>query len=370
MKSSEYDMLRPDEGPVSLEESKPNYNAFISGLLSNPSTTKEDRERIVALLLKERDKGFVTEEQVRLMIEEYSGKKKSGTRFSDNRDLNPKSTADFMSLFEKRDVLKYLTHNYDNSTMTLETMLTQAKTVFKEQAKAISIPKQLWALINNFLNGGEWVDYKDVKCHDGYSTQSWLDWSANNENIHPITDIGGMEDIIQRFKHTIRFYPPYLQSMVNEITKPFEKKSFKFESKYLEKADFYTHVSYIKWRMVEIIKDLADHSDNKEINIEYLPGIDGDYHTRKIKITQKGSYSAKGIDEVIQRFNSGAGSFAENADKLRGYCHWSVESLWDGKPYRWNILSDTSTEIKEEIDEKSVAGFAHILTFYFREIEN
>ena len=369
MKSSEYTILWPDKGNATLDSGKPNYNAFISGLLSNPSTTKEDRERIVALLLKERDKGFVTKEEVQKMIEELVGKRRP-PKPDYNKDLNPKSTADFMSLFEKRDGLKYLTHNYDNTTMTLEAMLSQAKSVFKEQAKAISIPKQLWTLINNFLNGGEWIDYKDVRCNDGYSIQGWLDWSVNNENSHPITDIGGMEDTIQRFKHTIRFYPPYLQSLVNEIIKPFEKESFKFEFKYLEKADFYTHVSFIKHRMVEIIKDLADHGDNKEIDIEYLPGVDGDYHTRKIKITQRGSFSAKGIDEVIQRFNSGAGFFAENADKLRGYCYWSVESLWDGKPYRWNILSDTGTETKEEIDERSIAGFAHILTFYFCEIEN
>ena len=169
MKSSEYDILWPDEGTASLDSGKPNYNAFISGLLSNPSTTREDRERIVALLLKERDKGFVTEEQVRLMIEEYSGKKKSGTRFSDNRDLNPKSTADFMSLFDKRDGLKYLTHNYDSSTMTLEKMLNHARSVFVEQAKTISIPKQIWSLIHTFLNGGEWIDFNDEKCNEGGS---------------------------------------------------------------------------------------------------------------------------------------------------------------------------------------------------------
>ncbi len=364
MKSSEYDILWPDEGTASLDSGKPNYNAFISGLLSNPSTTREDRERIVALLLKERDKGFVTKEEVLKMIEELVRKRRIPPKPVYNKDLNPKSTADFMSLFDKRDGLKYLTHNYDSSTMTLEKMLNQARSVFVEQAKTISIPKQIWSLIHTFLNGGEWIDFNDEKCNEGYSIQRWMDWSAQNDNMHPITDIGGMEQTIQRFRHTVRIVAPDLETLMKQITKPFEK-TFKFDYIHLDKADFYTHVYVIKRRIKEIIKDLVDHHGHKEIQIMYKPGLDGDYHTRKIIITQKGSFSAKGIDEVIERFNSGAGFFAENADKLRGYCNWSVESLWDGQPFRWNILADAATDTKEMIEKDSVAGFAHILTFYY-----
>ena len=365
MESEEYDILWPNKGNAPLEGSSTlNYNVFINGLLNSPSTTQQDRERIVELLLKERDKGYVTEEQVKKMIEEYGGKKRFVDNTNSNRDLSPKRTADFMSLFNDGDGLKYLTHNYDSSKMTLESMLNQAKKVFKEQAAAISIPKQLWTLINAFLNGGEWIDYRDSKCQEGYSTKSWLEWSKQNDNRHPKEDIDGMDKTIQRFRHTIRIVSPDLQTMIKEIVKPFEKQ-FKFDFLQLDKADFYTHVEYIKHRIIEIVKDLTDHDTHKEIHFLYQPGLDGDYYTRTIRITQSDSFSSKSLEEVIDRFNSGAGFFADNAIKLRGYCNWSVESLWDGKPYRWNIVAEEGTNKKEEIAKEAVSGFTHILTFYY-----
>lgn len=365
MESKEYDTLRKNKGNAPPESSDTlNYNVFINGLLSNPSTTQQDRERIVELLLKERDKGYVTEERVKKMIEEYSGKKKCVDNTNNNKDLSPKRTADFMSLFNEGDGLKYLTHNYDSSKMTLESMLNQAKKVFKEQSSTISIPKQLWTLINAFLNGGEWIDYRDSKCQEGYSTKSWLEWSKQNDNRHPKEDIDGMDKTIQRFRHTIRIVSPDLQTMIKEIVKPFEKQ-FKFDFLQLDKADFYTHVEYIKHRIIEIVKDLTEHDTHKEIHFLYQPGLDGDYYTRTIRITQSGSFSSKSLKEVIDRFNSGAGFFAENAIKLRGYCNWSVESLWDGKPYRWNIVAEEGNNKKEEISKESVSGFTHILTFYY-----
>ena len=49
-----------------------NYNKFINVLLNNPSTSEKEKGKIVDLLLKERDKGFVTKEQVEQMIKEFN----------------------------------------------------------------------------------------------------------------------------------------------------------------------------------------------------------------------------------------------------------------------------------------------------------
>lgn len=343
---------------------------FIIGLLNNPTLTVKQRERVNALLVKELSTESVTEERVKEMIEtainsdEFQQRRKKAPEKKKGAHA-PKLTADFLSLFNRRDGFKYLTHNYDSSGMSLSDMIAKVKLAYDEFPLKHNLPWSLRTLMTTFIDGGEWIDYQGKKCAEGYSTKSWQEWSEQNGNKHPITDIGGMEKTIQRFRHTIRIVAPDLQKMVEDIIESFS--SYNFSLKNLDKADFYTNVMVVRNRLKEIIKDMADHDAYKDILIEYKPGLDGDYFTRQIRITQKGSYSAKPIDEVISKYNTEGGFFYENADKLRGYCNWSVESLWDEKPYRWNILKDTDTKETEEIEKDAVPGFTHILTFYYKD---
>jgi len=343
---------------------------FIIGLLNNPTLTSKQRERINALLVKELSVESVTEERVMEMIETAisSNESKQWHKKEPTKKKNahyPKLTADFFSLFNRRDGFKYLTHNYDSSAMSLNDMIAQAKQAYDDFPTKQNLPWSLLKLMTTFIDGGEWIDYKGKVCNEGYSTKSWEEWSEQNANRHPITDIGGMEKTIQRFRHTIRVVAPDMQTMFEEIIKPFS--SLHFEMKNLDKADFYTNVMVVRNRFREMLKDMADHDDYKDIKIEYKPGLDGDYFTRQIRISQKGSFSAKPINEVISKYNTEGGFFYENADKLRGYCNWSVESLWDGKPYRWNILKDNELDETEEISKEDVVGFTHILTFYYKD---
>ena len=52
------------------------YGSFINDLLNNPTATKQERKRIVELLLKERDKGFVTEQRLFQILEELKNKER------------------------------------------------------------------------------------------------------------------------------------------------------------------------------------------------------------------------------------------------------------------------------------------------------
>lgn len=301
------------------------------------------------------------------LIKQNGIQKKDIEEIYNKKELSPKLTADFLSLFNRRDGFKYLTHNYDSAVMSLNELIDLTKHTFEESIKnKNNIPDSLWTLVNNFINGNTWYDYNGKPCDEGYSTQTWLNWSRNNENKHPIMDVGGIENIIQRFRHTIRIIPPDLHTMIEDIIKPF-KDSFNFELINLNKADFYTNAMVVRYRIRDIIKDLTDHKVYKNIKIEYQPGLDGEYFTRTIKISQMESFSELDLDNVIKRYNSGGGFFYENADKLKGYCNWFVESLWNGKPYRWNILRDSNTEEKEVISKDKVCGFTHLLTFYYKD---
>lgn len=365
MKSVDYTILMPEEGNNSGNSSKPNYNAFISKLLSDPSTTKEDRERIVELLLKERDEKYVTKEQLDLFLKSIGVEKKAEKKSDGKTKVhNPRFTADFLSLFNRRNGFKYLTHNFDTSGNTLIGMITQVRSVFKNYSNSKELPESLRALMNRFINGGRWYDYEGKECVEGYSSKTWFDWSEQNNDMHPIMNTEGFEKTIQRFRHTIRLVAPDLQYFAESIKDKYPTFSFDFIN--LKKADFYTNVNVLRCSLLEIIKDLTDHQDYKNIKIEYRPDFDGDYFIRYIVIKQIDSYSLMPIDEVLEKFKSTGGFFSGNAEKLTGYCNWSVESIWDGKPYRWNILKENNVPEIEQISEQEVAGFTHILTFYYK----
>ena len=61
---------------------------------------------------------------------------------------------------------------------------------------------------------------------------------------------------------------------------------------------------------------------------------------------------------------TGGGAFNEIKKVFYGYCNWSVESLWDGKPKRWNILNDTDADEIDDMEDSNVLGFTHILTYF------
>lgn len=340
---------------------------FVSCLMGNRSLASKDRERIVELLLKDRDKEYVTKEQLEKLLKIKENGVIKEKKKKENREHNPKFTAEFLSLFNRRDGFKYLTHNYDNSGLTLKDMLSQVRKIFENYSYEKRLPGSLRYLMNRFINGGEWTDFEGKKHTEGYSSESWVKWSEMNDNMHPIMDIDGIEKNIQRFRHTIRVVAPDLLNIIESIIQKFPTFNFDLDGQSLGKADFYTNVFILRLGLFGLIKDMTDHKDHKNIKIKCKLEFDGDYFIRQIIITQIGSFSQKTINDVVEKFKSEGGFFSENAEKLAGYCNWSVESLWDGDPYRWNILKDENTQELESIGKDKVVGFSHVLTFYYKD---
>lgn len=337
-------------------------------IMNHKCESPKCRELRTKLLLKEIDSEIDKKESdiaqwKSAYYEVISG---GGRKGNGNKTTNhdPRFTADFLSLFNQRDGFKYLTHNYDQGNCVLTDMLDHVRSVFNQYSASDDLPVSLKSLMNHFLNGGTWYDQEGRKCAEGYSSRKWIDWSERNENMHPIMNIGGIEKTIQRFRHTIRVVAPDLQTIVGAVSKKFPNIHFEFVD--LGKADFYTNVYILRLAILDIIKDISEHGVNKPVRIEYKPDFNKEYFIRKVVITQQGSYSPISIEEAIAKFKVNGGFFAENAIKLTGYCDWSVESIWNGSPYRWNILRDKETPEIEEIEPSSVTGFSHVLTFYYK----
>lgn len=291
---------------------------------------------------------------------------------------NPKHVADFMSLFNKREGLKYLTHDYDEgSDFEIVEFLILANKVFEESTKNINIPTSLWRIVKQFAFDSKqtkWTsiteDYtSDVRQNLGWASRELLSWSKENK-IHPIHN-DKFKKMIFDFKRITRIESTNLEKIINaSLNKALgtEIDSYEIKLKNLEKADFYSHVSFFKSALDIIfqeIKKRAAHSNNRKISISYERSISPEgYYLRVIKLTHHNSYPTKELELILHEWKE-KGSMGNIIQKLKGYCHWSVETVIEENPVRVNVLKEKEDR-PYDLLEYTPDGFTHILTFYYK----
>lgn len=285
---------------------------------------------------------------------------------------NPKHVAEFMSLFNQRDGLKYLTHDIDGSEdFDYEEVLSLVRKVCTENFEEKEIPSTLRELLNQFIfeENPQWKafdkDYNELEMTSGWSSGDWAE--TKNSNLHPIRQ-PQFAEIIRNFKRLTRIESPYLETLVNKV---FADDTFEINTKDLSKADFYTHVGEFKAALETIFAEIqkrADCDEKKTVSVEYKRETSDDFFVRKIIITHHNSFPTRDDkDALINEWLSfQKGCMAKIAAHLQGYCHWSVETRIDGEPVRVNILREQETEPYESIDGENVDGFTHILKFYYQ----
>lgn len=380
---------------------------FVKALLAEKNLRSQDREKILELsafelslnknkienelnsfkktlsALKEENKKDINEIQDELKSIKQNIEKKYNTI---HKEPNPKHVADFMSLFNQREGLKYLTHDFDeDSEFEFDKFLIDAKKVFDERTtKAgllkLNIPSSLWKIVQQFAFNGktqpEWTtisdDYKiEITRKIGWASKELRKWSKVNK-AHPIANIE-YNEIIKDFKRITRIKEPELEILIKStLEKVFGDNlpTYNISHNAVAKADFYTHVLFLQKAMekiFEMIKEEAHKSNCKQIKIEYQRGqtLDG-YYFRKILINHVNSFPVgKELELLLNEWTSGKGGMGFVQKKLNGYCHWSIESIIDNKPMRINILKEATIPSIVYLDN-TVDGFVHDLTFYYK----
>lgn len=295
---------------------------------------------------------------------------------------NPKHVADFMSLFNKRDGLKYLTHDYDeNSEFEIDKLLISAKKVFDDAAKKLNIPQSLWRIVKQFAFDSEQTEWssisKDYKnslpLKIGWATNELRAWSKQNK-LHPIHK-EEYKKIIDDFKRITRIGEGNLNMLIKTVLeKVFADKFNDYEivEKELSKADFYSNVGYFKIALETIFEEIKKYTikheipdEKKKITLEYSRGISPDnYYLRTLRITHHYSYPIKELAILLQEWHE-KGNMGKIKEKLKGYCHWSIETIIEKEPVRVNILKESDTKTYEKLNTKP-EGFTHVLTFYYK----
>ncbi len=284
---------------------------------------------------------------------------------------NPKHVSEFMSLFNQKDGLKYLTHDIDGSDIfDYSEVLSLVRKVCTENFERKDIPSTLRELLNQFIfsENPKWKsfdkDYNVLEMTSGWSADFY---KQGRNNLHPIRQPQFLE-IIKNFKRLTRIESPDLETIVNKV---FVDNNFEFEFQNLSKAYFYTHVGEFKAALETIFKEIqkrADNDEKKKVTVSYKRETCDEFFVRKIIITHHNSFPTRDDkDALIKEWLSiEKGCMAKIASHLQGYCHWSVETCIDGKPVRVNILREQGTEPQELIETENMVGFTHILSFYYQ----
>lgn len=375
---------------------------FIQEMLSNTRLTNSQKERIMLFSLKEikKDSSQIFSrlkklelssqkdikilkriEELEISLETIKTEQSTNQLAQEiriNPQSNPKHVADFMSLFNQREGLKYLTHDYDESSeFDIDQFLLSANDVFIEYSRKLNIPTSLWRIVKQFAFDSKqpaWTsissDYKNfLPIKIGWATKELREWSKKNR-LHPIRN-EEYEKIISDFKKITRIESPNLERLINQTLEDTLKNdvtNFTVEKIDLQKADFYSHVGFLKRALEAIFEEIKKRSDfktKKRVTIKYERSISDDgYYIRKIRILHHESYPEKELKLILDEWHH-KGNMGKIKQNLNGYCHWSVETLVDGIPQRINILKENQTLDYETIGE-DVQGFTHILTFYYK----
>lgn len=376
---------------------------FIIKMIENKNISPAQKDRILLLSAQEMKKDFellddrlrklkvgyqkdadLLEriEKIEIMLKEIKEQKETRENTSAEqenlKEPNPKHVADFMSLFNQRSGLKYLTHDFDeNSDFDIDKFLISANMVFIKKTDELNIPRSLWRIVKQYAFDSkqtEWTsisdDYKKpISITIGWASKELRDWSKKNQ-LHPIRN-NEYERIINDFRRITRIEPPNLEKLVNTALQGvFEKELDNFEiiKVSLKKADFFSHIGFLKAALHVIFEEMKRRSDSpekKKISINYERFLsDEGYYLRKVLITHHHSFPTKELKLILKEWQE-KGNMGKIKEKLKGYCHWSVVTQIEGVPLKVNILRENDIPEYEHV-EYIPDGFTHILTYYYK----
>lgn len=350
------------------------YNSFINGLLNNPSTTNDDRERIVTLLLKERDKKYVTKEQLQEFLK-IGGVKKAEEGKKKDEYPEPKQTYEFLSFFSKNDGgLKNLTHDFNYGYIDYDVFMAQCREEFEEgKRKFPKVPTRLLGRIEAFAfrESPNWYvqkwlqnDKKTIK--HGWSDPAFIQW-YNKNKIHPSKDAFYNKEMIIPFKESIQVRADtgnlivLIDSLTAKVFGDNPSCNVAISDK-VKNAQFYTDVDSLGQALYQIFSSIKEYSDKNfcdEVEIDYF--VEGDF--KVLTVTHIDSMPTKNANDKDYI----GGNTDAIKTQLLGLCNYEICAVFPDGPFRKIILSDNYDVFKKGLipmDVSSIKGYTHKMLFY------
>lgn len=377
MKSLESNILMPNESNATLDDAKHNYNTFIGSLLSNPLTTKKDRERIVALMLKERDKGFVTEERVKELIQQYYFV--PTTPSGDSYTHNPKNMVSFLYQFSINDKFKWFTHEPDaDFEFDYDKYMNDVVVNDKKEYKQIStgVNSSTWNNVLNFISD---TKVKTSDYNGNIIKYTWKDlkqWCFEHKFQHPydaLVDNYKFAKYIDIFKNTIEFrnipkfsdrFEDFIcdKALISPDVKPIFADSFYSIGGQLRA---YIDIRQLFSAIKEICKWIIENK-SKGNRVEISVGEnDNSYLLSIFHIDSYMTIDAKKIKGL-------SGDFHKVRNMLLNVADWSIDADVNNISLHISCLDNTTKYVNNKVVtenavtelSKKMNGVKHLITIY------
>ncbi len=391
------------------------YNQFIEKLYNSPSSTPQDKERIVKLLLSERGKGFVTEERIREIIrkevERVSG---NGEKMNDNTNIGestiqkkyikPYYLSEFLIEYNQDPVLKYTCHNIDSKDVISDIchycntdsydFNAHQRLILKHYEvleKKYTIDYKIKGLIYTYLTGTDWKTHQPAKWvslfEDSWGGTRIKKWALEHPNlvpnpglnikrqfryegcplnktyISPLTGerIVGFDGLVLFFKSLFHIKNDNsLGDIISVIEKSvkenhprivFERVDFQ------EETQLFTNVLNLKIAFEKIIRICLENGNGERISTSFFSAQDGD---KLFIVKDNNSIYKKNIIDAVERPGESTNDVIEH--QINGMCDLYLEADFpDGKSYLvnlWNGKERTATPLIE-----AVGGVKYIFDF-------
>lgn len=384
------------------------YNTLLGQMINSPFSTPADRERMVKLLLSEKEKKYVTEEQVIDLINLKLGINKGGENGSEkgvNRNyIPPDYLSDFLYEYNQDPVLKYTCHTIDSSDV-IEKICLQCQTsnyVFSAHQQLIlkhyldletkhkNIDYKLKSLIYTYITGlrygtqekNKWAGVFD----DGWGSENIKEWAKKNPNLVPNPGpnikqkyqysggtlskkylsplnqkrVMGFDGLVLCFKSL--FHIKQDNNLEDILSVAEQKIKDEYPNIVFSREDFhkeielFTNVLNIKKAYEKIVRLCINSGGGKNIITSFNYNRQGE---KCLIIKDDTSVYGKSIDDTVERLGEATTDIINN--QINGTCNLYIEADFpDGNSYLVNLWNGNN-RAKIQIDP--VGGVKYILEF-------
>jgi hypothetical protein len=230
---------------------------FIADLLEKEKLDSYQKERVIKLIVNELKEDGINQIEIDERLKQIEQKLISkiplgeeqviidhSSKQADLPDyIDPSQLSIFLRAYNQDSMLKYTCHEIDadglisinqkcaTETFNLGKYQEQITNSFKNLVKQYSIPKNIWALINGYVNGGKEWSSDNIKLN--WKSLDLIDWSNNNIGAVPNPDNG----MVMQYNNLGFEFTPFRSNIFETTIGSFSQLVIHFKNLFHIRAD-------------------------------------------------------------------------------------------------------------------------------------
>lgn len=312
--------------------------------------------------------------------------------------IDPIHLSNFLIAYNKDPILKYTCHEIDEDGLMsimeicemeefeLEKYHMKMASLFKELSNEHTIPKNIWTLINSYLNGGK--DWSSDKVKLNWQSHELLEWGKRNIGFVPNPDnsliystnnigfdflpfkskvfdttIGSFSNLVIHFKNLFHIRADNSLKKMIEIVNVGNGWDSKIEfrvSMFRDNVEFFTDVDKLLQSYKKIISIIIHVSDVHGLGRPIVELSLNEVNNKVLfSILHKNATYKKTIKNTLERIGQKHSELIKN--QINGLCNLYIQADFDNNEFARINLWDGKGRSAEIIDK--VTGVDYQLIF-------